>query len=152
GWPSKESCPLFREILDLSQTDDERKFLHTYMRYVRDREFPMLLPQARIGITDRRRADFVAFVPLHFWKFKWFVIELDGGHREEQQAQDKLRNKYYEEHGYEIISLRPGVKGYFEEARSLIERFDVLMALADTDAADLAVEARVLHFDPGIPF
>ena len=39
------------------------KVLHQYLVYAKH-QFPMLLPQPRIGIAERRRPDFVAFVPL----------------------------------------------------------------------------------------
>lgn len=156
GWAAGQaSCPLWETLGPLSQTDVERKFLHIYLRYVKDRQFPMLLPQVRVGIAERRRADFIAFVPLQFWKFKWVAIELDGAHPESKFPDDQARDKYYEEHKYEVLSLRPGAKGYFEEVRSLVEKFEIWMNLAETDASDLAVEARVLSTESpadDIPF
>ena len=136
------------KLKGLSQTDVERKFLHTYLRYVKDRQFPMLLPQVRVGIAERRRADFIAFVPLQFWKFKWVAIELDAAHPESKFADDQARDKYYEEHKYDVLSLRPGAKGYLEEVKSLVEEFETWMNMAETDASDLATEARVLSTEP----
>jgi DNA-directed RNA polymerase subunit RPC12/RpoP len=65
GWTSGQTeCPLWRNISNLCQTETEEKFLHQYLRFVKDRQFPMLIPQVSIGIAERRRPDFVAFVPL----------------------------------------------------------------------------------------
>jgi very-short-patch-repair endonuclease len=90
------SCPLWESIGKLCQTDQERKFLHWYLRYVKDRQFPMILPQVRIGIAERKRADFVAFVPLQYWRYKAVAIELDGAHTDEHLPKDQARDKYYE--------------------------------------------------------
>ena len=157
GWSAGEaSCPLGDKILELCQTDPEQKFIRHYLRYVKDRQFPMLLPQARIGITERRRPDFVAFVPLQHWRYKWVAVELDGGHPEEKYADDVQRNSYYIENNYEPISLRPKDAGYLAEVRNLVERFDVWMNMAITDEWEVAVELPVAshtpHKDDEIPF
>ena len=155
GWSAGQTtCPLWERVASLCQTDVERKFLHNYLRYVKDRQFPMLLPQVRVGIAERRRADFVAFVPLQYWKFKWVALELDGAHPENKAPDDQTRDKYYEEHRYEVISLKPGAMGYLEEVRALVEKFDIWMNRAETDASDLAVEAKVRSTEPpdDLPF
>jgi hypothetical protein len=36
----------------------------------------MLLPQARLGMGERRRPDFVVFIPVHFWNYKKLAIQL----------------------------------------------------------------------------
>jgi hypothetical protein len=152
GWTAGEpSCPLGDKILALCQTDDERKFLRTYLRYVKHRQFPMLLPQVRIGITERRRPDFVAFVPLQYWRYKWVIVELDGAHPEEKFADDQSRDQYYKENNYEVISLRPKSKGYLPEVRTLVERFEVWMNLAVTDGWEVAVDLSVVSHEPHSP-
>jgi hypothetical protein len=155
GWSAgKTSCPLFDALAGLCQTDSERKFLHTYLRYVKDRDFPMLIPQVRIGIAERRRPDFALYVPLQYWRFKWLAVELDGAHPQEKANDDAVRDRFYEENRYEAVSLRPGAKGYLDEVRSLAERAEVLMSMAQTDAWEVAIDARVTAFEESneLPF
>jgi len=75
-----ESCSLWAKITNLCQTDQERRFLRNYLMLVKDREFPMLIPQVRLGVAERRRADFAVFVPLQRWKYDCLVVELDRSH------------------------------------------------------------------------
>ena len=50
GWTNGEtSCPLWERIANLCQSDPERLFLYRYLSYTKHRQFPMLLPQTRIG-------------------------------------------------------------------------------------------------------
>jgi Protein of unknown function (DUF559) len=150
----ESSCLLWETIKQLCQTGSEREFLQTYLRYVKDQQFPMLIPQARIGIAERRRPDFVSFVPLQFWKYKWFAIELDGAHSSHQAQTDAARDEEIAAYGYEVISLRPADKGYFEEARRLVERFEILMNLAKSRAHrwQIAVEGKVIRTDEAVPY
>jgi hypothetical protein len=63
GWTNgQSSCPLWENIAKLCQSESERRFLHQYLGFTKHRQFPMLLPQPGIGIGERRRPDFVAFV------------------------------------------------------------------------------------------
>jgi very-short-patch-repair endonuclease len=110
----------------------------------------MLIPQARIGIAERRRPDFVAFVPLQYWMYKWVAIELDGAHGEQNQEGDTARDRYLEEQNYEVISLRPNAKGYLEEVKSLVENFEIWMNLAETNSWEAAVEVEVTRTEEGI--
>ena len=129
GWSAGQTtCSLWEHVKALCQNDPERSFLQTYLRYVKDRQFPMLIPQVRVGIAERRRPDFVAFVPLQYWCFKWVAIELDGAHGEEQQESDVARNKYLEEQNYrgcappsECQGILPGGPMLSREIRDLDE-------------------------------
>lgn len=155
GWTTgNESCPLWERVAKLCQTDTERKFLHWYLRYVKDRQYPMLIPQTWIGIAERRRPDFVAFVPLQYWKYRWIAIQLDGAHREEQALDDAERDDYVRQHDFEVVSLKPTEKGYFEEVRKLVEQIENWMTLADTNPWEAAVEAKVMKVSslPDVPF
>jgi len=144
GWTTgQESCPLWERVAKLCQTDTERKFLHRYLGYVKDRQYPMLIPQTWIGIAERRRPDYVAFVPLQYWNYKWLVIQLDGTHSEEQIPDDALRDEYVRQYKFEVISLKPNEKGYFEEVRRLVEQLENWMTLAETSPWQVAVEAKV---------
>jgi rRNA maturation endonuclease Nob1 len=144
GWTTgQDTCPLWQEIAKLCQTDTEKKFLHRYLAYVKDRQFPMLIPQTWIGIAERRRPDFVAFVPLQYWNYKWIAIQLDGAHGVAQEADDSARDQYVADKNYEVLSLKPNEKGYLEEVRCLVEKIENWMNLGDTDPWKVAVEAEV---------
>src|SRR5713226_4901344 len=110
GWTAgADTCPLWEKICSLCQTDSEKQFLRWYFGLARDRNFPALIPQARIGIAERRRPDYVLFVPLTYWTYKWYAIQLDAGHRG-TESQDELRDAEISMHGYEVVSLKPGSK------------------------------------------
>ncbi|MBI3807908.1 MAG: hypothetical protein HY281_10425 [Nitrospirae bacterium] len=142
GWSmGEESCPLWEKLSNLCQTDAEKKFLHWYFGFARDRTFPALLPQARIGIAERRRPDFALFVPLSYWKYKWYAIQLDGAHRGLQE-QDALRDTEISIHGYEVVSLRPESKGYYDEVKKLVERIEFDMEQANSDRWQVAIEVE----------
>jgi hypothetical protein len=114
----------------------------------------MQIPQTWIGIAERRRPDFVAFVPLQFWKYRWLAIQLDAAHGQEQIDDDWLRDQYIQEHNFEVISLRPKEKGYFEEVRSLVETIESWMNLATRDPWSVAVECKVKrsYIEDDLPF
>lgn len=152
GWiHGEERCLLWDHMAQLCQTDAERRFLHRYLGYVKDRQFPMLIPQTWIGITDRRRPDFVAYVPLQYWNYKWVAVQLDASHTEEQKEDDHLRDTYIAENKYESIALKPTNSSYFEEVRGLVERFDAWMRVADEDVWSVATEAQVARYEEGSP-
>ena len=157
GWTTGQTtCPLWQEIEKLCQTDTERKFLHRYLAYVKDRQFPMLIPQTGIGIAERRRPDFVAFIPLQYWNYKWLAIQLDGAHTDANAADDSLRDQYVEEKNYEVLSLKPNEKGYLEEVRRLVEQIESWIELAITNPWTIAVDAEVTRSIPSseddVPF
>jgi hypothetical protein len=157
GWTTgQDTCGLWQRIETLCQTDSERRFLKTYLGFVKDREFPMLIPQAWLGIADRRRPDFVAFVPLQYWKYRWLAIQLDAAHPEESAEADAARDDYVRSQNYEVLSLRPKQTGYIEEVRNVVEQIDASMALGNTDPWKVVVDATVRSFQPppddGIPF
>ena len=144
GWNTGTTdCAVWSAVAKLCQTDVERKFLHQYMRYARDRQFPMLIPQAWLGIADRRRPDFLMFVPLQHWNYKWLAIQLDGAHPAENAQSDADRDAEIQGHGYEVVSLRPREKGHLEEVRRLVERVSDEMQLADADAEKIAIDVKV---------
>lgn len=152
GWiHGHDRCDLWDRIAQqLCQTESERRFLHRYLGYVKDRQFPMLIPQTWIGITDRRRPDFVAYIPLQSLKYKWIAIQLDASHKEEQQRDDLNRDAYIEEHNYEVILLKPTNSGYLEEVRTLVEKIDSWMRIADEDIWSVAYEVEVARHVEGI--
>jgi very-short-patch-repair endonuclease len=113
----------------------------------------MLIPQPRIGIAERRRPDFVVFVPLQCWNYKWIAIELDGAHGSEQEARDAERDIELSANGYEVFSVRPAERGYFEEVRRFVERVEEWMGIAREDTWRVAIEAKVIEHElPELPF
>ena len=141
GWTKgKATCPLWEKVMALCQTDSERHFLHKYLSLAKDRQFPMLIPQVRIGIGERRRPDFALFVPVHYWKYNWYAIQLDGGHPEERAAEDKVRDADIAARGYKVLGFKSSK--LFEEARKLIEMVDQEMTLAETNPEEVAVEVE----------
>jgi hypothetical protein len=132
GWiRGKDTCALWDELTKYCQTDNERRFLKAYLNLVKGRNFPMLLPQMRVGIAERRRPDFVVFVPMQYLVYKRYAIELDGGHGPERTEQDEARALDLAAENYEVISLRPG---YFREVQKLVERIEIEMTEAERDA------------------
>lgn len=157
GWSrGKGPCATWTKVLALCQTPTEQRFLHDYIRYVKDRQFPMLLPQVRIGIAERRRPDFVVFLPMQFWRYQKIAVQLDGAHPGESVASDRARDEYIAEHGYETISLKPKERGYQEEVKRLVERVDIAMKMVESDEWEVAVSAEVRSSEPqpndDIPF
>jgi len=151
GWTNGEtSCPLWSRIAALCQTDSERRFLHKYLSFVKHRQFPMILPQTWVDIADRRRPDFVAYVPLQYWNYKWVAIQLDASHTEEQAASDSIRDAQIAEHNYDVVSLRPQNTGYLEEVRRLVERFDAMMTIAEDDVWSVAIDGEVARTEADI--
>jgi hypothetical protein len=149
GWTSgQDTCRLWQRIECLCQTDSERRFLKQYLGFVKDREFPMLIPQAWLGIADRRRPDFVAFVPLQYWKYRWLAVQLDAAHPNELATSDALRDEFVRGQNYEVLSLRPKQSGYLEEVRKLVELIDTWMALSETSPWETVSEATVRRVDP----
>jgi len=149
------SCTLWERVEQLCQTEMERRFLHWYLGFAKDRQFPMLVPQARIGIAERRRPDFVLFVPLHHWKYKWYAVQLDAAHTREFEERDEMRDAEIAVHGYEVISLKPEKHGYHEEVKTLVERVEREMGAADVDMWKYTVRVPVINFtkpDDETPF
>lgn len=149
GWTlGEESCPLWQEVGKFCQTDTERRFLHWYLGLVKDRQFPMLIPQVRAGIAERRRPDFVLFVPLQYWNYKWYAVQLDRAHAEEMAEADELRDADIAVQGYTVIRLKPGEVGYYEEVRRLVERIEREMEQAASDPLSVAVRVGVESTEP----
>jgi hypothetical protein len=149
GWiKGSDTCPFWEALKKYCQTNSEISFLHTYLGLVKDRQFPMILPQTRIGIAERRRCDFVAFLPLQHWLYKWYAIELYRYHTEEQKDSDIERNEELALQGYEVISLRPQNQAYLQEAKKLVEMFELETTRVETDKFSVAVEVETIKTEP----
>ncbi|MFZ3166798.1 MAG: DUF559 domain-containing protein [Candidatus Methanoperedens sp.] len=106
GWiHGEESCSGWEYIANLCQSENERRFLHQYLRINHDRESPMPIPQAHIEITERIRVDFVIFVPITRFKWKWLAIEIDSRFYHQDSNKDLQKNIMMESQGYEVIRL-----------------------------------------------
>ena len=141
GWTNgQDNCPLWKKLTQFCQTGSEIWFLHHYLGLVRDRQFPMLLPQVSIGADESRRPDFVAYVPLQYWKYRWFAIELDTAHTENNAQADRQRDSYLVEHNYEVRSIRDVSHS---TVQSLIEEFEDLMSRAKEQPEEVAIESEV---------
>jgi len=152
GWTTGEtSCALWENVSKLCQTKTEVEFLHWYLALAKDRHFPMLIPQVRIGIAERRRPDFIIFVPLQYWKFKRYAVQLDAAHPNESASEDLERDEDVKKHGYEVLSLRPVTHGYLQEVKWLVEKVDEEMRLAEFDPWSVAIEVSVVHTVGGPP-
>ncbi len=143
GWTKgQDSCPLWEKVALLCQTPAERRFLYQYLSLAKDRHFPMLIPQVRIGIAQRRRPDFVLFVPIQRWKYKWYAVQLDAAHTQENAENDELRDTEITMHGYEVIRLKGENQGYWEDVRRLVEIIERDMEKDESDSLDVAIDLR----------
>ena len=88
------------------------------------------------------------FVPLQYYKYKRYAIELDGGHSDAQSIADKQRDTELAKEDYTVLSLRPSERGYFEEVQKLVERIDSEMSTAETQEWENAVEIKVVSTVP----
>ena len=119
------TCPLWENVLGLCSTSDERWFLRAYLNLVKDRQFPMLIPQVPIGIAERHRPDFVAYVPIQRWLYRWFAIELDGGHQgSTTAARDEKRDLELSGSGYEVITVKRHDGKSIYDLKNLLETFE----------------------------
>jgi hypothetical protein len=150
GWSrAEDTCELWNLISNLCQTESEKRFLHEYLGLVKGRNFPMLIPQARVGIAGRRRPDFVLYAPIQYFRYKWYAVELDGAHT----GSDDDRNLDLMGHGYEVFSCRPpDAGGYYKEVQRLLERVEMDMTEADRDPNSVAIEREVRSSESTIPF
>jgi hypothetical protein len=123
-----KECLLWSFVEKLCQTDQERWFMTQYMRYVRERVFPMVLPQVRLGgITQELRPDFVL---------------LDGGHTPGARERDEERHLRLQSEGFSVVSYkgrRVDAEGrspinYIDDIKDLVSRIDRQMNLTKENA------------------
>lgn len=149
GWiRGKDTCGHWEQLRAYCQTLSEQRFLWAYLSLAHGRNFPMLIPQVRIGIAERRRPDFVAFVPLQYLRYQRYAIELDGSHTPEQEEADQTRDANLAAEGFDVVSLRPNQLGYFQEVQKLVERIAVDMSEAERSPWDIATEVEVRETVP----
>lgn len=130
GWMHGEGeCPGWVFISSLCQTDIERLFLSQYLRLNHDREFPMPIPQAYLEIEERIRVDFVIFVPMTRFKWKWLVIEVDSKTYHQDRERDKHREAILGKLGFEVIRLTTASR-MLDQVRAVYRRVADLQALS----------------------
>jgi hypothetical protein len=143
---------LWTKIADLCQTDSERRFLRSYLTLVKDREFPMLIPQVRLGPAERLRPDFTVFVPLQHWKYDRLVVELDRAHPADRAEADRDRELEIVAQGYRVIRcFGRSEKGYYGDVCALIEQIDAGMKRAGSDPWSVTVDVPVRKTLPAPP-
>jgi very-short-patch-repair endonuclease len=147
-----EGCNLWTKIANLCQTEPERRFLWHYLKLVKNREFPMLIPQARLGIGERPRVDFVVFVPLQRWKYDWLVVELDRSHTQDRADADRNRELEIVAKGYRVFRcVGQGEKGYYTDLCKLVEHIDAGMKRGGSDPWSVAVDLPVIKTEAAPP-
>jgi|LakMenEpi03Aug12_release.lakeMendotaPanAssembly.Ray.scaffolds.fasta_scaffold482767_2 hypothetical protein len=149
-----KECLLWAFIEKLCQTDQERWFMTQYMRYVRDRVFPMPLPQVRLGgITQELRPDFLLFIPRSKMNFISVAVELDGGHTAGARERDEERHLKLQSEGFRVVSYRGrrtdtegrGPINYIDDIKDLVSRIDRQMDLTKENSQwsnALAIDAH----------
>jgi very-short-patch-repair endonuclease len=85
----------------------------------------------------------VAFVPVHYWSYKWYAIQLDAAHDADRSAADRLRDEEVAVQGYEVISLRPSREGYLGEVKRLLEQIERDMTKVEADGWSVALQLQV---------
>jgi len=149
----EETCNLWTKIVNLCQTEPERRFLRHYLTLVKDREFPMLIPQVRLGVAERRRADFAVFVPLQRWKYDCLIIELDRAHTQDRADADHDRELEIVAQGYRVVRCRgQSERGYYDDVRDLVEQIETGMKRAAGDPSSVTVDIPVVKSVPASPF
>ena len=106
GWMhGEETCPGWERIKTLCQSENESRFLHQYLRINHDREYPMPIPQAHVEITEQVRVDFVLFVPMTRFEWKWLAVEIDSEEYHGDVVREAGRTAIIASSGYEIVRL-----------------------------------------------
>jgi hypothetical protein len=74
-----DSCSGLQFLMNQCQSDIERTFLDLYLRFNKDRESPMPIPQCWTDPLDRHRSDFVVIAnSKERNQFEWFSVEMDS--------------------------------------------------------------------------
>ncbi|MFQ5862895.1 MAG: DUF559 domain-containing protein [Candidatus Brocadiales bacterium] len=123
GWMhGQESCEGWEYITkNLCQSGNETRFLHQYLRINKDRESPMPIPQAHVELTERVRVDFVMFIPITRFDWKWLVIEIDSKMYHKDKAKDFERTMTIASQGYEVLRLS-AEKNMLDQVRELHQK------------------------------
>lgn len=134
GWiHGEETCPGWQYLGNLCQSENERRFLHQYLRLNHDREAPMPIPQAHIEVTERIRIDFVVFVPVTRFAWRWLAVEIDSKDYHDHQKDD-ARDWSVQIEGYEVLRLS-AEKIMLDQVRDLYKRIQGIQASPKNNCA-----------------
>jgi hypothetical protein len=122
GWMhGPDECPGWVHLANLCQSENERRFLHQYLRVNHDREAPMPIPQAHLEVTERIRVDFVLFVPVTRFEWRWLAVEIDSPSFHKDRQKDEERDWSVQIEGYEVVRL-PVEMNMLDQVRDLYKR------------------------------
>lgn len=127
GWMhGQESCAGWEHITkNLCQSESEARFLRQYLRINKDRESPMPIPQAHVEVTEKVRVDFVMFVPITRFDWKWLAIEIDSQKYHENEAKDFEKSMTIASQGYEVLRLSAERK-MLDQVRELYQKIQAI--------------------------
>jgi len=124
--PEEVTCSAIRLLCDvkgsfgLCQTGDEAMILQCYLLLTGGEHFPMLVPQASI-LGGKRRPDFVCFVPLTRFQYKWVVVLVDRPGKPASTCAKE--DAEYAQSGYSVkrilVDRSNSGTSYFKAAREL---------------------------------
>jgi hypothetical protein len=124
--PQEPYCTVLKLLCDvrgqfgLCETGDEAMILQHYLLITGVEQFPMLIPQVSL-LEGKRRADFVAFVPVSRYQYHKVAVLIDR--RGKDSTQKRTEETDYLGAGYIVhrIMIDPNVgKSYFKKARELV--------------------------------
>lgn len=127
GWiHGQESCEGWEYIVkNFCQSGNEARFLHQYLRINKDRESPMPIPQAHVEVTEKVRVDFVMFVPITRFDWKWLAIEIDSPMYHEDAEKEFERSMTIASQGYEVLRLS-AEKNMLDQVRDLYQKIQAI--------------------------
>lgn len=124
--PEEPRCTVLKLLCDirgqfgLCETGDEAMILQQYLLITGSEQFPMLIPQVSL-LQGKRRADFVAFVPVSRYQYHKVAVLIDRPGKESGQKRAEEADYYRAGYVVRRIVIDPVVgKSYFKEARELV--------------------------------
>lgn len=123
-----KTCPCMEFLLTQCQSSFERTFLDLYLRFNKDRESPMPIPQCSVDPLDRFRADFVLIAKSKKTaEWEWLSIEIDPPQYHMNGIIDAQKDAEVERNGFQTVRLRAegsgsmlkGVRELFKTLESL---------------------------------
>lgn len=81
----------------------------------------MPIPQAHIELTEHIRVDFVMFVPITRFTWKWLAIEIDSEIYHQNLEKESQRDVTIASKGYEVIRLS-GEMRMLDQVRELYSK------------------------------
>jgi len=88
------------------QSNLEKMFLELYLRFNKDREGSMLIPQCYVDPLERYRVDFALIAEggrSNGWR--WIAVEIDSPEYHLDRERDRLRLKAIEHEGYQVFRV-----------------------------------------------